>query len=354
MLAAAALILAATLLFGGNKAPSLFGHSIFLVETDDIPPLERGSALITLKVPADELEVRNIIIFNDEDGKTEIGEILSVESGIISVKSKSGAAVVVKAEDIIGKGEYYSEAIGSIVSFATSPAGVCTIALLPLAAFIIFELVSGAKRKDEQEASDTDIEAERERKAAEKEKKREEKAKKAEEKARKRAEEKEKVEEKKLEEKKAESIKKASEEPEEAEEETAPTEEQTEAAEVREEETPEAAVQKPLDKQKLYEAAGLFTPLIKKNKNEAAEEKKKPAAAEKSDEEEYVRKYEPKTEPIPVKEEVRTYQPKQPEETRASGADRLDSIFSRDDEQETDSFDVDEILRSIEENRKNK
>ena len=151
LLIATVFLLAAALLFRGGSAPALFGHYVFLSETDAFSAVKKGSALIVDPVEPDQIAPGNIIIFTDEQGDDRIGEVqeAAADEGIytFTVRTDIESSVTVGQSHIVGKGMYYSEFIGGLVSFATSPAGVCLIAILPCAAFVIFEIVGIIKRR---------------------------------------------------------------------------------------------------------------------------------------------------------------------------------------------------------------
>ena len=151
LLLATVFLLAAALLFRGGSAPALFGHYVFLAETDAFSAVKKGSALIVDSVELTEIAPGNIIIFTDEQGNDRIGEVQSVASDdeiyTFTVRTDANSSLTVGQSHMVGKGIYYSEFIGAVVSFATSPAGVCLIAILPCAAFVIFEIIGIVKRK---------------------------------------------------------------------------------------------------------------------------------------------------------------------------------------------------------------
>lgn len=159
LLVATLFLLAAALMFRGGSAPALFGHYVFLAETDAFSAVKKGSALIVDPVELTEINPGNIIIFTDEEGGDRIGEVQAAASddGIytFTVRNDANGSVTVGQSHIVGKGIYYSEFLGAIVSFATSPAGVCLIAILPCAAFVIFEIVAIVKRRAPQPEVDT-------------------------------------------------------------------------------------------------------------------------------------------------------------------------------------------------------
>ena len=152
-------LLAAALMFRSGSAPALFGHYVFLAETDAFSAVKKGSALIVDPVDTSEIAPGNIIIFTDEGGDDRIGEVQSIAYDdriyTFTVRTDIESSVTVGQSHIVGKGIYYSEFIGAVVSFATSPAGVCLIAILPCIAFVAFEVVSIIKRRSPLPQVDT-------------------------------------------------------------------------------------------------------------------------------------------------------------------------------------------------------
>ena len=151
LLVATVFLLVAALMFRGGSAPALFGHYVFLAETDAFSAVKKGSALIVDPVELKEIAPGNIIIFTDDEEADRIGEVQEVstedEVYTFTVRNDANNNVTVGQSHIVGKGIYYSEFVGALVSFATSPAGVCIIAILPCAAFVIFEIISIVKRR---------------------------------------------------------------------------------------------------------------------------------------------------------------------------------------------------------------
>lgn len=434
LLVAAAVILITTLVFGGGGSDtSVFGHNIILVDTDEFPLFKKGSAVITEEISAGDLKEKNIVIFKNDNGAPAIGEILSAQEEITALSR--GETITLSADRIIGKAVYYSEILGGIISFAVSPAGVCTIAILPCLAFVLFQLAAASRakiaeedkedyrgfgserkksaekgdnapvkksKKDEisQKRASTGVKKAEEdkenhrgselKKSAEKgdnapvkkskkapkeednggekitdykiktaefkaagtaEEKAEEKAAaaKAAEEARLEAERRAAERAERIAAEKAEAERLAAEKAEAERIAAEKAEAERLAAERAEAERREREKTSAVEKQKLYEAAGLFNPMMKKRSSETAvikkgnEEKAVPVLVSQ----------EKKAEVPEVKEEVRTYEPKKEEKDAKTGEERLDSLFTEEDDSDND-YDIDEILRSIEEKRKNK
>lgn len=144
-------LLILSLIFGGELAPKVFSHRVYLLDTDAFSLVEKGSAVIADQVPFNEIVPGNIILYTDDANKTRVGEIQLAQSEnnvyTYTVKNDAETEVTVGQSHILGKGIYYSKFIGSLVSFVTSPTGVCCLAVLPCVAFLIFEVMGMIKRR---------------------------------------------------------------------------------------------------------------------------------------------------------------------------------------------------------------
>ena len=145
--------------YRGSLAPKLFTHRVYIMDTEAFSLVKKGSAVIADRVNFDQILPGNIVIFTDESEKTSVGEVqkANFENDVYtySVKNDAGNILTVGQSHILGKGMYYSEFLGALVSFATSPWGVLCIAILPCTAFVIWEVVSAVKRKAPQPTVDT-------------------------------------------------------------------------------------------------------------------------------------------------------------------------------------------------------
>lgn len=144
-------LLILSLIFGGELAPKVFSHRVYLLDTDAFSLVEKGSAVIADQVPYNEIVPGNIILYTDDKSKTRVGEVQLAQSEnnvyTYTVKNDAESEVTVGQSRILGKGIYYSKFVGGLVSFVTSPAGVCCLAVLPCVAFLIFEVMGIIKRK---------------------------------------------------------------------------------------------------------------------------------------------------------------------------------------------------------------
>ena len=64
-----------------DETPNIFGSNIYLVKTDAFGFLTDGTALISKQVPPSEIQRTNIVIFNLENGKPALAQVLDSELG---------------------------------------------------------------------------------------------------------------------------------------------------------------------------------------------------------------------------------------------------------------------------------
>lgn len=152
-------MLITSVIFSGDTAPKIFSHRIYLVETNAFSLVKEGSALITEQAETENIAPGNIIIFSDDAEEARIGEIreVTLDDGVytFTIKNDLEEEMTIGQSHILGKGIYYSEIIGWLISFALSPAGVCLIAVLPCAAFIVLEIIASLKRNNQQSEFET-------------------------------------------------------------------------------------------------------------------------------------------------------------------------------------------------------
>lgn len=129
------------------------------MDTEAFSLVKKGSAVIADQVDFSRILPGNIIIFTDEAKKTSVGEVQKsdFENNVytFTVKNDAGNLLTVGQSHILGKGMYYSEFLGGIISFATSSPGVLCIAVLPCAAFFIWEIITAVRRKAPQTTVET-------------------------------------------------------------------------------------------------------------------------------------------------------------------------------------------------------
>lgn len=136
------------------EAPSIFGSNVYIVNTDAFSIINEGTAMITSKVEGDEILPGNLVIFRPVDSniKAEIAEIQSANlaDGVYSyyAKDKLGNELFLVYSQIIGKGVSYSDFLGGLISFLSSPMGVLAIAIIPCMVLVGFEFFKLAKKSE--------------------------------------------------------------------------------------------------------------------------------------------------------------------------------------------------------------
>lgn len=146
------LMLAVAVLFRSpGAAPEMFGHSIYIVKTDAFSVINNGTALITSKAGGTEINAGNIVVFRTDGSEALLGEVQleNYSDGVYTyeVKLSDGSLLTVGESAIIGKGDYYSDVLGEIIGFSSSPAGVACIAVVPCLLIIFVEIVKAIRRK---------------------------------------------------------------------------------------------------------------------------------------------------------------------------------------------------------------
>ncbi|MBQ3841522.1 MAG: hypothetical protein II820_02400 [Ruminiclostridium sp.] len=132
----------------GDGTPNIFGSNIYLVKTDAFGFLTDGTALISKQVPPSEIQRTNIVIFNLENGKPALAQVLDSElaDGVYSfrVLTENNAEITLTQSQVVAKGMSYSDILGTLIRFAVSPFGMMIVAIVPCIIIIILEIVKFA------------------------------------------------------------------------------------------------------------------------------------------------------------------------------------------------------------------
>ncbi|MGN0577494.1 MAG: hypothetical protein ACI4J4_02625 [Ruminiclostridium sp.] len=135
-------VIAAACSIGGG-VPNIFGANIYIVKTDAFE-LKNGTALFAYQVPPSEIQPGNFVIINLENNKPALAEILNSElyDGVYSfvALTENNSEITLSQSQIVAKGLSYSDFWGQVISFAVSPLGTLTVAVLPCLVIIITEL----------------------------------------------------------------------------------------------------------------------------------------------------------------------------------------------------------------------
>jgi len=139
-------LLSLSLIFSvGKGSPSIFGKSAYLVKTDAFEIIKNPSVVTAVKTEPANIDAGNIVIFTLENGAKAIGEARGVtsENGVayFTVYDENGKEHVIADSSVVAKAVKTSAFLGVIVSFATSPAGMLIIVILPCSVIIAIEAV---------------------------------------------------------------------------------------------------------------------------------------------------------------------------------------------------------------------
>ena len=145
-------LLGISLIFAvSGGAPNIFGHNIYLVETDAFQLLHEGTAVFVKQEQMAQIAPGNIVIFDDGANGPQLGEVQMSDlvDGVYSfiVLNEANTAVQLTQSQIVGKATSYSDILGAIISFAVSPFGVLVLAIIPCLIIIGLEIYK-ATHKD--------------------------------------------------------------------------------------------------------------------------------------------------------------------------------------------------------------
>jgi hypothetical protein len=133
---------------GGDGAPNIFGSNVYLVKTDAFGFLHSGTAIVASKVPNSEIQPTNIVIFTLENGKPALAQVITsnLYDGVYSfnVLTENNAEITLSQSQVVAKGMSYSDFLGGLISFATSPFGMLMVAIVPSIIMIILEIIKFA------------------------------------------------------------------------------------------------------------------------------------------------------------------------------------------------------------------
>lgn len=149
------LLVIASSLFGAKKTVDIFGLNVYLVDNDDIPSAPKGSAVLVKKSSAEGLEEGKLVLYlkEDADDAPTLGYVkeLSARDGVyyITVAYQNSTYEFTESK-MVGRADYSSKFWGGLIGFIKTPLGIMTIAVLPCAALILYDIIraSAANRPE--------------------------------------------------------------------------------------------------------------------------------------------------------------------------------------------------------------
>ncbi|MDE6733761.1 MAG: hypothetical protein K2J77_12920 [Oscillospiraceae bacterium] len=140
------LLIIAGSVFGAEKSVDVFGANVFIVDSDDFETAPRGSAALVKKGNCADLEVGNLVLYR-KAGEPTLGYVRGIEArdGVyyVTVSDKDATFEFPEAA-LIGRADFSSKFLGSIILFIKTPLGIMLVAVLPCAALILYDIIRTA------------------------------------------------------------------------------------------------------------------------------------------------------------------------------------------------------------------
>lgn len=127
----------------------MFGFNIYIAQTSEFEAVSEGSAVIAQRCEAYELAEGRLVLYMRDD-EPALGYVDSIEmnDGIYSVTvSDSSGQYSFEETSLIGSADLCSPALGAVIRFSQSTAGICVIAVLPCLALIIYDIIRAIAAK---------------------------------------------------------------------------------------------------------------------------------------------------------------------------------------------------------------
>lgn len=149
ILCIAGVFVLSALFSSSNSAPSIFGQTVFIMESGEMSPaIPKGAAVFaeTGVLP----QVKEVALCKTVDGEIttalRVVDIITEEDGSVVYvvrydNSEENTAQYISADNVIGKAVTYSIALGAVIRFATSPLGILCIVIIPCAIIVIYQVV---------------------------------------------------------------------------------------------------------------------------------------------------------------------------------------------------------------------
>ncbi len=135
-----------------NKAPSVFGHRIYLMNGDGMEPrIKQGSAVFIDEGTMPETEGN--VILCDIDGRLAVvgyqgSQDVTMPDGSVQRKyivkydnAPADQVWAVDEADIIGRATSYDTTLGAVIRFASSKTGMLIIVIVPCALLVVYEVI---------------------------------------------------------------------------------------------------------------------------------------------------------------------------------------------------------------------
>lgn len=159
------LILVVVLLFVVASVPQLAGaDESYVVLSDSMSPaIEAGAVVFVSDVPADRIQSGDVITYRTGSGDATT----PVTHRVVDVNEQEGGHSFVTRGDanedpdpspvpesgVIGQVSFHIPLIGYVVSFASSPAGIVTLVVIPAVLLVVLEVRDLLSESEDEEGS---------------------------------------------------------------------------------------------------------------------------------------------------------------------------------------------------------
>lgn len=143
------LLVIAGSVFGAEKSVDVFGVNIFIVDSDDFETAPRGSAALVKKGNCADLEVGNLVLYRKANEPT-LGYVRGIEArdGVFYVtvldNAENDTTFEFPEAALIGRADFSSRILGSLITFIKTPLGIMLVAILPCTALILYDIIRTA------------------------------------------------------------------------------------------------------------------------------------------------------------------------------------------------------------------
>lgn len=131
--------------FGSKNTVSIFGFNIYMVQTDSITTAPKDSALFVQKCSAYDLNENKLILYTKASDNTEaLGYVKNIyvsDGSFYITVSDNGKDFDLPETALIGRADYTSKILGSVINFIKTPFGIFCMAFLPCIALILYDII---------------------------------------------------------------------------------------------------------------------------------------------------------------------------------------------------------------------
>ncbi len=151
MLAVCIIMIVTAAAFRSSDVVGIFGFNIYMVQTDDIQTAPRNSAVIVQKCELSDVITGKLLLYTKGEDKTPTmgyAKEYYAEDGVYYIKvMENSGDYILPESDLVGRADYCSTVLGSIIGFVKSPFGMFCVAVLPCIALILYDIIKAFAAK---------------------------------------------------------------------------------------------------------------------------------------------------------------------------------------------------------------